>query len=399
MEGRRCGVLHDDRRTGALVLGAREVALVRAMDGTRDLEGVRRAAGVSVALDELRRFAEQLGEVGALDAEQATFDEPAFARPLPVEAWPGGFRCDGAGECCASFDTVLFTSLERARARAAHPETLDAGLDEARAFSPDRDSDETLGAVACVDGRCAYRDPHARRCVIHPQRPHGCRTFPLGFLDVGPAIRVTVRMECACAFLEDGDRLSVPERGDALPRELHVPRLGETIQLGAHARCDAAEYVARLDALRADRPDADAILALAESWDNERFCLEDRLPRIAAELAQRAKAESYRAATDPTRLALASTERAARSTASTPNEGERRFVDATLFALLPEPHAAEALRRTALIIQLARRFSDEDRARFPQSLATVSALVRAQGLTLGAAAPDFRSDPTVSAPR
>ena len=66
-----------------------------------------------------------------------------------------------------------------------------------------------------------------------------------------------------------------------------------------------------------------------------------------------------------------------------PDEAEERFLRMSLFVLVPEPDAAEALRRLALAVLVARRFSADDRAWSRAPLATVAALLRGHGLTLG----------------
>lgn len=361
-------VITDDARGLSLKLGEREWRLVRAMDGSRDLEGLTRI-GVKTSAEELEGFVRELERVGLLDADAEVPPEDAFARDVPVRALEGArFACDGSGHCCASFDTVLFTPLDQARARAAAPEVQGGGQRPDRVFLPAFGLDETVYAVTAVRGACAYQDPDTKRCRVHSVRPHGCRTFPLAYLDVGSEIRVSLRPECACALAWRGELLDVPETGAQLPRELHVPRL------------DAEpDYLAWLDALA---PEPEALLhaadALGAPLDRER-----RWAAARAEVDSLLRRHAYRADDDPTRRGLEAVRRALDLDDGAPDDTEERFLRASLFVLQPDPDRAEALRRLALVVLVARRFSPEDRAWSPAPLATVAALVRGHGLTLG----------------
>ncbi len=371
-------VLSDDRRGQTLALGPREWRLVAAMDGTRDAAGVRAAAGVRVADEELRRFVTELAGLGLLDAEPG---EPAstsaFARDLPLEVLEGArFRCDGRGDCCGSFDSILFTPLEQARARAAAPEVLDGGDDPGRVFLPAYGLDDALAAVAAIDGTCAYRDAATGRCRIHPARPHGCRSYPLAPLDVGDAIRVSLRTDCACALDLDGPPLETPARGGELPRALHVPRLPARVTIAEGEDVSREAYLAWLDARLAEaRGDAplEALSAIA-------FGDRDPVAGLAEPLARLRARHAFRAPHDPTRRALEAATRALdRAPAPLPEARERAFLRARLFVLWPEPTARDALAAVVLTLALARRFAPEDRAAMACPIASADAL-RAHGL-------------------
>lgn len=381
VDGSSFVILSDDARGLTLKLGEREWALVRAMDGTRDLEGVRAAAGVKTSNAELAAFARQLEGLGLFEAPPGPRLENAFARDVPLSLLEGArFACDGSGRCCASFDSVLFTPLDQARARAAAPEVLDGGQDGARAFLPAQGVDPTVGAVTAIHGACAYLDPDGR-CRIHSVRPHGCRTFPWSYLDVGDAIRVSLRPECLCVFRDGGDLPELPARGGGLPRELHVPRLPDRVTLGDR-EADVADWLALIDELSGRGP-LDLLEAAAElgPWAG----LHERLERARAEVARLRERQAYRAGDDPTRRGLDAVGRALeREEEHLDAAAERRFLRAKLFVLEPIPSPAEAIRRVALAVLVARRFGPEERAWAEQPLAVVAALMRGAGLTLGA---------------
>lgn len=378
--GTRRVVLLDDGRSGApLGIGAREWRVVRAMDGTRDLDGLALATGVPRA--EVEAFARQLDDLGLLASappEATALASPA--RDLPVVPLPGyRFRCTGIGGCCAMAETVLFTPLEAARARAAAPEVLDAGHDESRAFTPDRGVAAPLLAVAMVDGACAYlaRDG---ACAVYPVRPHGCRTFPRWHVDVGDAIRVAPRLACACE-LEPGDAPLVEvTRGAELPAALWVERLPEAVRFGAEV-LPAAEAMARIDAWSWDgdplaRCDARAAALGAPSLDRAAL-----RARVDATLA----AHAWRAPGDRLRRALAWLRVAVDRELSAPRPDDEVLAARALafvggLALGGDVGAALAALRERL--DLARRFPDEacaeGFARHP--IAVVNAIARATRL-------------------
>lgn len=279
-------MLHEGRR--ALVLGEREWRVVRAMDGSRDLAGIAIAAasyGAHVRADHLADFVASLEALGMLEGPESGESGgevvSSFARDLPVRALPDyRFACDGSGECCRTYGSVLFTPLEVSRACALVPELEEIGHDPARVFLPAAGLDETLRAPARRNGRCAFLDPEDR-CALHRRggegaKPFGCRTFPASYCDAGHEIRVVPRLECSCVFEprdESAPPISTVERGSELARETFVRVVPPSIAVGPEAvsrerfvaLCDSIslggedlvlECLALADAVEARGPDA-----------------------------------------------------------------------------------------------------------------------------------------------
>lgn len=370
-------VLHDTRRGRRMVVGEREWRVLRAMDGSRDAEGVAIAAAVGA--DEVTAFAAQLEALGLFDVA-ASGPSALPARDLPVRPLPDyRFRCSGLGDCCRAVDSVLFTPLEAARVRAAAPEVLGAGHDEALGFCPDRGLDPSLLAVAMRDGACVYLDDDGR-CGVYASRPHGCRTFPRWHVDVGAEIRVAPRVACACE-LEPGDEpITDARRGSDLPAALWVERVPETVRVGARelsgpdavAWCDAIEWTG--DVHEACVTQADALGARAVDWAD-----------VRARLERAAREHAWRADTDRVRVGLAHLTVALDREEETVLPADEALAARSLAfvgGLTLDGDVGVALRRLALQLQLARRFPDEARAepagRHP--IATVNAIARATGL-------------------
>jgi lysine-N-methylase len=251
-------VLHDDQNGRALVIGEREWNVVRAMDGTRDLVGIAMAAehnGAPVRADHLAAFVASLESLGMLDSYAPPVPpDNAFPRDVPVRALADyRFACDGAGECCRTYGSVLFTAPEVARACALRPELEDAGHDPGRIFLPAAGLDDTLRAVARRNGACVFLDPEGR-CSIHARggesaKPLGCRTFPIAYLDTGAEIRAVPRPECSCVFeAGGGDPITHATRGGELARETYVPSLPESIAMGPET-VDRERFVAFSDSI------------------------------------------------------------------------------------------------------------------------------------------------------
>ena len=266
-------ILHDERGGRTLALGEREWGVLSGMDGTRDLVGLCEHAGGRVSLAHVEAFAAQLASLGLLDDPLEPEPEPdpseidAYPADLPIRALPGyRFRCDGRGACCRLFPTLLFTPLETARARAAAPDVLGGGQHPAGLFMPERGLDDTLSAVAQIDGRCAFLAEDGR-CRIHAAageeaKPFGCRTFPIRAVDVGEEIRVAPRLECACVFASATDpagreALTAAARGGELAPETHVPRLADPVRMGPDTVA-ARDFLAWCDGLRQPTEGEDA---------------------------------------------------------------------------------------------------------------------------------------------
>lgn len=375
-------------------IGDREWAVLRQADGTRDLEGIRLAAeqaGARVRAEHLQAFLEQLAQLGAFERSEPSTGQ-AFARDLPIAALPDyRFACDGAGGCCSHFDTVLFAPVEVARARARLPLLEDAGAHPERVFLPESGSSSPLSVVTRREGGCLYLDPQGR-CRIHEDKPAGCRVFPARFVDVGDAIRVTPRTECACVFepRPGGGPLTEARRGGELPREVFVPVLPETIRMGGvPAPRDAV--VRFFDARRAEldaEPDLAAYAwSLADALEGR-----PREPDFAPARASIARLKAHlgwRAGSDIVRRSVEAVDAALLDLSRRPPvqpADERLYLRAAFFAILGVDSSVEAeLRERALVLWIARAFSDPVRRHFRHPLAVVEALVRGHGFDVGAA--------------
>ncbi len=409
-------VLHAQGRE--IVLGEREWTVLRHADGTRDVEGITLAAsmaGAHARLEHVRAFFEELAALGMLargdgDGE----DEPAaLARDVPVEPLPGyHFRCDGAGACCSQYDTIVFTPVEAVRARAARPELEDAALEPERAFTPHRGLHRSLLAVARRDGSCIYYEPDRRSCSIHEVKPAGCRMAPIRYVDVGRALRVAPRPECACVFdsdrAGDGEPLTRARSGAELPREVFVPALAPARM--ARELLEPAALVSFFDAARARVEARDEDLA-ALAWSLADHVADEgahadpdgpiSAPTSAVRAHLRAAAASadrlarmhtpWRAEGDVVRLGVEHARRALTRLAEGPlpsarePQDERLYLRATFFLTLGAERGVEAeLRERAVAIWIARAFDDEARALAPHPLALVETLARGHGLALSA---------------
>ncbi len=390
----------------ALRIGEREWTILRQADGTRDLEGIRlaaEAAGAPARIEHVEAFFGQLAQLGLLDSERETPEEASFARDLPVVSLPEyGFDCDGSGGCCSQFDTILFTALDVARARAALP---DAWPD----MMPAAGSESMLSVPPRRDGHCFYLDTDGG-CRIHAAagadaKPEGCRTFPMRYVDVGDAIRVAPRPECACVFRDGEGPLTSSRRGVELPRSLFVPQLPEAVALGP-ARlssdqlrrfCDDASERSREHedpalfcwrlAAAAERHGAEALERLADVAAP--FQPIEPVARSAALLWERHAV--WRPERDLVRRSVAwvraACERASDEGVPAAREpgDERLYLRAMFFICIGAEHGVVAeLRAMARAIWVARLFGDDARATPEAShpLAIVEALARGHGLDL-----------------
>ncbi len=370
-------VLYDERRDRQMLVTEREWRVLRAMDGTRDPEGIALASGIALA--HVLAFVEMTEQLG-ITGEPGPEDEPWPVRDVPVVSLPGrGFSCTGIGSCCALADTILFTPLEAAAARAAAPHVLDAGHFEERAFAPASGLDRTLLAVAARDGVCAYLNPE-RRCSIYDSRPRGCRTHPMRYVDVGDEIRVAPRVVCACELQPSEAPLTEAKRGADLAPELWVERLPNEVRLG-RATLDRADALGWSDELAPPSVDvarwcaaqADAALAPPLRLDAAR----DRVDALVRENAWRAPSDLLGRSLGFVAAALR------RDDEMADPEAEALALSATVYVggLLSGGDAGRALRRLETRIRIARRFPDDARKeRFAQHpLAVVNAVARATG--------------------
>lgn len=375
VDGRAFVVLNDAETGRAAQIGEREWALLAAADGTRDLEGVRRAAaarGVRAKAAHVEAFFSELAALGWLedDAPDAPEEEAARAQaavppapPAPVAPAPGrpirllpnySLRCDGGGSCCRLYQTILFGPLDAARARALAPDVQGAGEDPDGALLPERGARRLAVVPTFVHGRCAYLDERDL-CRVHAAggadaKPVGCRLFPLAFVDDGAEVRVGVSPECACVLESalpatdpPGEPLLDPTLATSaeLPPEVHCFALPEVLERApgvpfsraAYLRLEAALSGRLGEAGAADDPARRAwalggALARGDStedalarWDD---ALEAAEPALGAELAavvERLEARvaedaAWRAPDDLARLAVRWTLEAARRLSS-----------------------------------------------------------------------------------
>lgn len=365
-------VIRDVRTDRRVVVGERELRAVRCMDGSRDVEGIAIAARLGA--DRVGEFVCQLGELGLLDPGGEA-PEPSFARDLPVRALPGyGWDCDGSGTCCELFESVLFTPFEVACARAAAPDILDAGHDATLAFSPAQGLDETLLAVAVRDGACAYLGAD-RRCRIYGVRPHGCRGFPMRYVDVGSEIRVAPRAECGCVFEPGSGPITDAKRGSELPRETYVER-PEGLDLGP------TDALVIPEASLAEWCAEQAGGAAPIDWDAIRAGVE----RLRRESAWRLETDLTRQGFDWVATALGREDE--RESAA----DEALFIRAAVYlGDLAFPDRSAVLRGWEARIRIARRIPDEAIGRVRSPLGLVNALARGQGLRMAPPIGDERS--------
>jgi lysine-N-methylase len=335
----RLVVLHDTERLTHHRVSERTWAVLAAMDGTRDVEGLVAHAsqqGFGATLEEVTDLVRDLAENGLIGER-----EEAAARALlpsappaaacdptrPVRQLPG-FRlsCDGSGSCCRFYPSIAFSPLDAARARAHQPAVLDGGMDEPRVFLPMAGHARSMLAVTLVDGRCAFLQGDLG-CGIHrasgpDQKPLGCRTYPARFVDDGEAIRVTPWLECACVFTSGA--------GTARGGELLV---GEQVQ--TRAELDPAFFIEALPAEIPVSSSRRASRAEVARWSDAVFDASMTGDGVAAFVALSVALEKHGLDAAASRDALA-----------TPARPERTSFDAALAAFQPhiERFAAETWR-------------------------------------------------------
>lgn len=423
VDGEVIVVLHNTRSGDVATIGWREWELLSAADGTRDIEGIVRAArfrGAAAKREHLEPFLSALGQGGWLDASGS---EPAasatVSRPLEVLA-DFALSCDGSGSCCRLYPTTLFSPLEAARARAFVPEVMSAGEDEARGFCRERGTGQPGAlAVAMDDGRCAYLADD-RRCRIHEAggagaKPRGCQLFPLRFVDDGVVVRASVAPECACVFNSIG-RGGTPFEA-ALDERIAIDVLPEQIVLADDHQVARGEFCSWLDELAALPGDVVGVLwyaalaarrgalALGEVGPGDPACAEmaqqlttmskslrDELQRrLSREWAWRSERDlvvrAARWIADVITMRLSASDAAAFAGPTGDATGEAFYLRAVCFGrMLDQPVAADLAHR-ALRVVLARALRDAGPPAadahdpvFAQPLALVEAMVRGHGL-------------------
>ncbi len=406
-------LLHVKERS--LALGEREWTVLRHADGSRDAEGLRLAAareGVRVSVEHVLAFVAELAHHGLFDEVPELDEPPEAARDVPLDPLPGYlFRCDGRGQCCIQYDTVLMSPVEVARARATLPLLRDAGVRPEGMFLPEHGLDAPLSVVTRVDGACAYLDAGGR-CGLHAAggpgaKPAGCRIFPAQLIDVGDRIRVAPRPECACVFASAGQREGEPlvhaSRGAELPAEVFVPRLPAAVSFGPD-ELERAALVAFFDGLRPEGDLAIYLWRLADGVATRGRAVDPRqLPALDPAAVRRALAHAAASAARVDAL-LGCAQRH-------PRDGVRRglgWIRAALVRVDPLPVAREPhdealylracfhlvpgarsgvvteLREWAVAMWIARAFPDAARAdpAAAHPLAIVEAMARGHGLAL-----------------
>jgi lysine-N-methylase len=352
--------------------------------------------GVRVSTEEVRAFFGRLDELGFL-GEATESEETGVARDLPIAPLPDyGFACDGRGGCCRMFDTILFSELEVARARATLP-TSDAQ------FMPEHGVDGPCSVASRHEGGCMYlaRD---RRCGLHAAggamaKPLGCRTFPVRFLDVGNEIRVLPQPACTCVFAVGEAPLTHATRGSELARETFVQSLPPRVAIGPElvAASDAVRFS---DTLSPEGDRAAFCWNLAHALAGERepsfatpAIIRRALSPVSASVERLARLfEGWRAEDDLVRLSLGWIAEAlvrllAEDSMPEPDEeDEELYVRIGTFGVLGVERPVEQdLRQRAVAIWIARAFPKSARStpegRHP--IALVEAMARGHGLDLG----------------
>lgn len=244
-------VLHASETGGGgelAVIDGRAWRVLSCCDGTRDLEGIRRAAaarGTHTSVEQLRAFLGPLHAAGCLEDGPAMIGPSPGVEPPPSHPLVGlpGFalQCDGRGSCCRFFATMTFRPQEALRARTLLPEINDAGSHPWEGFTPSCGSASVpwlASAVATRGGRCSYL-AHDGGCLLHRQggaasKPLGCRVFPAVVVDTGDRLLVGPRPECACVFRSGRQqRETVPLVSRPLDAGVVVETLPELIPTGA----------------------------------------------------------------------------------------------------------------------------------------------------------------------
>lgn len=422
--------LHD-ASTGALfLLAPSRWDVARHADGTRTVEQIARAASVGDAIPfvEAAEIVDELGAADLLDegprssAPPLDLDEEQRGRTalalLRVEALPDyAFRCDGRGECCASYASLAVTERDLARARRVGL-TLFPGRTEDDSVTPFSGASRSdLFAMGLVDGRCIERRDGG--CDLHLRggadaKPTACRTYPFTLVSDGEVVRASVVCECSCVFrsLAPGDTHeaeALPERMSSFSDETRVRRLDPQIALTAHTMASDAAVLRWTRSVLA-APDAENPVALCLDQAMTLGALAHRgsghpddapkggareillaaLERFAARVEDgRASADAWRSPSDRTRVARGVVARAALA-ALAPGRleilfeslararDEMFFVRATLFGVLVGAPIVTALEAMAARLLVAREIGDAEGAgRHP--IATVEMVHR--GLT------------------
>jgi len=295
-------MLLTDTRTGReLIVGTREWQTLSEADGTRDLEGIRialRRHGRRVSIAHLVAFFDTLREVDfigeVLQAPEPSpphlgFSDSALVMPLKDYR----FRCNGAGHCCETYGSILFSHQEALVARGSCPDVLDGGHNTTSPFTPERGGIPSGPlCVTRVEGACAYLGDE-RRCSIHAaagaqSKPKGCQLFPITYFHDGEHIQLSVRPECVCVFqsLDDPDAPTLeaasPGADSPLPSWVPVRQLAESVSLDENIQLTRGEYRVWRDELAGRLGDSDLITNLWQRCSVISF--QEALSRVQTQL-------------------------------------------------------------------------------------------------------------------
>lgn len=325
------------------LIGPPEWEILRSADGTRDLEGIVKAAAragvpadpleVSGLLDELCGFGlctEGAGPAVRMAGEYTTPPgEDDGGRE--VSSLPGySLVCDGRGECCRRYASIALTPDDVIRAEHAGLESFGRQPTRGR-LTPLRggDGDDRV-TLPLVDGACGELDIEGR-CGIHARggaeaKPVACTSYPRTLVDDGESVRASVACECSCVFTSlSGDTqtpLFTVKVATALPPGLTVRQLGNEVAASSRHVGTRSAYLAWSRRILADGIEGDVIAwLLAQSArlesaeapfaftyeapdpvrDRERLSTELARLRSVSRAATQA-ADAWRSAADMTRI-------------------------------------------------------------------------------------------------
>lgn len=409
----------DERERVALHVGANVVVIeegawrvARALDGTRDVEGVRLAAyaaGVACTEEEVVRIVDELSSAGAIElgvevqrSDQGEVEDKAEVEARPVVVLPGyTFVCDGRGGCCSQYASIALDDDDVQRARAAKMRLLPGDADGQRSLMPfDGSLSRRRLAMAVVEGSCLQLDASGR-CGLHRDgghdaKPKGCQRYPRTFVDDGESVRVSVGLECDCAIRSAANDFTEPlviaARSTELAPEIAPRRIPELVPIAGSAawrRADAARFMESLG-----RADGDVVRALVDGA--RRACAEARsaagdppdlgdMVRAYATATASAdeSARAWRAPSDRVRriraAARAAFDRVDLDTTASDPRAEAFFLRAATFGrdfLGPLP-VAHALVGAAARLLVARHLDDPSRDALGHPIAVMEALARA----------------------
>jgi len=209
----------------------------------------------------------------------------AHLSPPPVRTLDGArFACQGAGECCRSYQFGPLTDDDAARIQALPiaerlPHLAGQPLLRAISWTGERGTFH----LATVDDRCVFQLPDAR-CALHATfgaeaKPDFCRLYPLQSLPTVDGIKLYDRGECA-SFATSAFRgpLLADEAERLRPLLRCAPVHHPPTEIARGLRCDYGyvlalsrallDEIALLPSLRAPIAVARRIRAVADVMDN-----------------------------------------------------------------------------------------------------------------------------------